>query len=88
MGPSLGAAFQVLSHDVLLAFANRAVYEELYGQSERVELLREVAGGFFGLLQRDLALTGMPPLPELEIGASQESRQRQRVFLVFVVYSR
>ncbi len=56
MGPSLGAAFQVLSHDVLLAFANRAMYQELYGQSERVELLREVAGGFFGLLQRTLLL--------------------------------
>lgn len=56
MGPELGPAYEVLSYDVTLAFANRSLYEQLYGRPERVEVLRDVAGGFFVLLRNTLLL--------------------------------
>ena len=56
MGPDLGPVYAVLSYDVTLAFASRAVFEQLFGQQGRVEILHDVAGRFFGILRNALLL--------------------------------
>jgi AbiU2 len=56
MGPKLGTAYDVLRYDVTLIFANRSLYRQLYADPERVRLLGDVAGNFFGLLRSTLLL--------------------------------
>jgi hypothetical protein len=54
MGADLGLAYDVLRNDAALAFANWAVYRELYSDPDRLRLLNDVAGTLFGVLQRTL----------------------------------
>ena len=56
MGPALGPVYAVLSYDVTLAFASRAVYKQLFGLPRRVEILYDVAGSFLGILRNALLL--------------------------------
>ncbi len=54
MGQELGVAYDTLRNDVTLAFAHRALYRELYSDTERLQVLNDVAGTLFYVLQRML----------------------------------
>jgi hypothetical protein len=51
MGVELGSAFEVLSQDLILAFANWGLYKQLYSDPQRERVLVESAGTFFILLR-------------------------------------
>ena len=55
MGPDLGAVYNALTNDVAWVHAKWNQYRQLYDRSpERIALLNEVAGHFFGVMQDSL----------------------------------
>jgi hypothetical protein len=56
MGPELGAAYDVLRYGVTVVFANWSLYKQLYAQPDRLQVLADLAGNFFGLLRHTLFL--------------------------------
>jgi hypothetical protein len=65
MGGELADTFEGLSYDVTLVFANWSLYEQLVADPQRVRVLDDCAGGWFGLVRSTLLLDTLLQLARL-----------------------